>query len=162
MKKILLWAGVASFLFASCCSNKEKCETTDEQNVVQNEEHKCCKEMTEEQKQACADWENWANIDDARKEVLLNDVKVKYDQRKVEREEKMAKMAEFDAKMTNWEQLSLDEKKALCDEMKSMCKGKHGHGEGEMGGCKGNHKHEGCKGKHAEEGCKKNAEKSAE
>ena len=150
MKRLLLLATIATFLFASCCSNKEKCEATDGQNAP----HKCCQEMSEEQKQTCTDWKNWESLDEERKIELVSGAKEKYDLKKAEREERMVKIAEFDLKMENWETLSLDEKKALCDEMYSLCKGNCNHGEGHKHNCQGKHHHEGCQGKHKHEHCK--------
>jgi len=153
----MLLVGAACFLLASCCSNEEKCPATPEKEG----QHKCCKEMTEEQKQACADWNNWANIDDARKEALLKDKKDGYDKCQAERAEREAQKAAIDAKMANWDKFTLDEKKALIDEMDAFFKaGKGKHGD--KGCCSENKEEAGCQktceGKKTEEGCQKTCE----
>lgn len=161
MKKIMLLAGAACFLLASCCSNEEKCPANAEKEGQPKEEQKCCKEMTEEQKQACADWDNWANIDDARKEALLTDKKDGYDKCQAERAEREAQKAAIDAKMANWDKLTLDEKKALIDEMDAFFKSCHKKHADK--GCCSENKGDGgcqktCEGKKAEEGCQKTCE----
>jgi len=133
MKKVMLLAGVICFVLASCCSKEDKCAKEEATDTTCAKGEACCKHMTEEQKQAIADWEDWVNIDDARKEVLLQDRKAKYDQCKVEREKRKAEMEAIDAKMSDWDNLTIDDKKVLFDEFDQFAKaGKH-HGDKE--GC---------------------------
>ncbi|MCQ2285368.1 MAG: hypothetical protein MJZ76_00640 [Bacteroidales bacterium] len=132
MKKLMLLAGIAAFVFASCCNKTEEV-TAPEEPTCAKEEHKCCG-MSEEQKQACADWKNFENLDETRQEELLAKHKECYDNQKAERDAHMAKMAEIDAKMANWDNMTIAEKKAVFDEMAQLCpkhKCHHHHPKGD-------------------------------
>lgn len=128
MKKVILLAGVACFVFASCCSKGDKCPNKDATDTTCKEVEKpCCKEMTEEQKQAIADWKSWSNIDEARKNVLLQERKDRFEQCKVEREKRQTELEALEAKMADWENLSIDEKRALIDEIDQFFKARKKH-----------------------------------
>jgi peptidoglycan hydrolase CwlO-like protein len=122
MKKLSLLAGALCFVFVACCNKttEPKQEEATEKTCEQKE-HKCCKDMTEEQKAECKEFcEKWKDFDnqseDVQKELVLK-AKAKID----EYEAKMAaQKADFEAKWANFSNLPVDEQKTLI-EMKMNC-----------------------------------------
>ncbi|MDR1758400.1 MAG: hypothetical protein LBR51_05540 [Bacteroidales bacterium] len=131
MKKIMMIAVAAMFVFASC-GNKPKADEVVAEGTPQ-EETPCCKEMTEEQKADCADWKNWENLTPERQDELLLKSKECIDKKMAECAEKCegkeepacpeakAKCEAFKASWENWENLEKEAKKALIDEFRANC-----------------------------------------
>ncbi|MDR2979191.1 MAG: hypothetical protein LBV02_01920 [Bacteroidales bacterium] len=151
MKKLFIIAVAGVFTFASCGKKPQPVEP----EIIQTEEqkcdstHKCCKELTPEQKAEMDAWNNWDNQTPEKKAELVENRKACIDKMMAEKAgqcestkeecpEKAAKCAEMKAKMDNWANLTVEEKKALLDEFKPCKK------EGE--GCCRGEKTEGCAG----------------
>jgi len=144
MRKLLVSLTALCLILASCCGNQTPAtDATEKECCKKHEEGKCCKGMTEEQKQACAEfkakWDNWENLTDTEKQDLITKKKECFDKKMAEMKECEAKMQE---QLAKWETMSLDEQKAFLDNY-GCCK--------KEGGC--------CKDK---EGCAKKCEKEKE
>ena len=128
MKKLLLSLTVLCFILASCCNNQPAPTDATDKSCCQKEE-KCCKGMTEEQKQACAEfkakWEDWANLTDEVKQELIGKRKECFDKKMEEMKEMEAKMQErkaaMEEKLATWETMTLDEQKAFFDDFGNCC-----------------------------------------
>ena len=142
MKKLLLSLTVLCLILASCCGNQGTPATdATEKGTCQKDEKKCCKGMTEEQKQECAEfkakWDDWANLTDEVKQELIGKKKACFDKKMEEVKAAEAKMqackAEMEATLATWETMTLDEQKAFfdkcgncCLKVKKCCKDKEG------------------------------------
>ncbi len=105
MKKLFLFLAVSVMLAAGCTNNSKTTnpkEQTDPATAAREAQYK--KDL--------ADWENWENLTDERKNELLNGQKAIYDAQKAAKEAREARRAKFEAAMENWDNLSLDERKA--------------------------------------------------
>ena len=171
MKKLLVLLTVLCLILAACCGGNQPVAPETEQGC-QKSDKKCCKEMTEEQKQECAEfkakWDDWANLTDDVKQDLIVKRKFCFDKRMEDMKEAEAKMQAHKAKMEEkfaaWETMTLDEQKEFFDECDKHCikvKTKEGCCKSKEGkeGCGKHEKGKGC-GKHEEgKGCGKHKEK---
>ena len=172
MKKLLLSLAVLCFILVSCGSNQPAPTDATDKGCCQKEE-KCCKGMTEEQKQECAEfkakWEDWANQTDEVKQELIGKRKECFDKKMEEMKAMEAKMQEHKAtmeeKLATWETMTLDEQKAFFDEFGNCCmkiKAKDGCGKDKEScpkakdGCP--KAKDGCCAKKEGEGCPKQKE----
>jgi hypothetical protein len=161
MRKLLVSLTALCLILASCCGNQTPVDATEKGCCKKSEEQKCCKGMTEEQKQACAEfkakWEDWANLTDEVKQELIGKRKECFDKKMEEIKETEAKMqahkAEMEAQLANWENMTLDQQKEFFDNYGNICikvKTKEGcHKAKEKEGCP--KAKEGCP--KAKEGC---------
>ena len=168
MKKLLVSLTVLCLILAACCGNQPVAPESEQ--GCQKSDKTCCKEMTEEQKQECAEfkakWDDWANLTDEVKQELISKKKAHFDKMMDEMKEAEAKMqahkAAMEEKLAAWETMTLDEQKAFFDECGKVCIKMHekeGCGKVKEGCCKSKDEKEGC-GKHKEgEGCGKHKEK---
>lgn len=141
MRKLFIIAIAGLFSFASC-GNKPAATT--EPEVTQEEtkcegEHKCCKELTPEQKAEMEAWNNWDTQTDEQKAELVEKRKECIDKFKAEKEakchategeqkeecpEKAAKCAKMKETLDNWDNLTIEDQKAFFDAMAAECKEK--------------------------------------
>lgn len=131
MKKLILLAAISCMLLGSC---KQQAKSDEQQIQLP------VPEMTEEQKQAKEDWENWESLSNERKNELLDQQKAAYDKMKAAKDEREARKAKFEEAMANWDNLSLDERRAAFDLLYPK------KATAEKDSCKGNCAKEGCKG----------------
>ena len=124
MKKLSVVLGAICFIFAAC-SNPQQTPTQDENQQKQEcqkkeGDHKCCNEMTPEQKAACEAWKNWENQTPEKKAELITARKAKIDKKMAEMEAREAEMKvkkeEFKAKWATFDKLDIEAQKALIDE----------------------------------------------
>ena len=150
MRKLLVSLTALCLILASCCGNQSTPADAEKGCCKKGEQEKCCSGMTEEQKQACAEfkakWDDWANLTDEVKQDLLGKRKECFDKKMEEMKEHQAQMqarqAEIEAQLDNWETMTLDQKKEFFDNYGNCCK------EKAKGCCE---KKEGCP--KAKEGC---------
>jgi len=152
MRKLLVSLTVLCLILSACCGGNQAPEATEKGCCKKGEQEKCCKGMTEEQKQACAEfkakWDDWANLTDEVKEEMIGKRKECFDKKWEEMKAHEAKMqahkAEMEEQYANWETMTLDEQKEFFDN--------YGNIKMKIKGC-GDKKKEGCP--KAKEGCQK-------
>ena len=125
MRKLLVSLTAVCLILAACCGNQTTPATDEAEKgcCKKQEQEGCCKGMTEEQKQACAEfkakWEDWANQSDESKQDLLGKRRECFDKKMEEMKEHLAQMqarqSEIEAQLANWENLTLDQKKEFFD-----------------------------------------------
>jgi hypothetical protein len=131
MSKLLVSLTALCLILASCCGNQgtPATDATEKECCKKHEEGKCCQGMTEEQKQACAEfkekWDNWVNLTDEVKQELIGKRKDCFDKKMEELKEMEAKMQEhkaaMEAKLATWATMTLDQQKAFFDEFGTCC-----------------------------------------
>ena len=139
MKKVKLVLGVFCLALLSaccCCNNKEKA------GECQKMEKKCCAvkcEMTEEQKEFKAKWENFENLAVEEQKELIAKKKACIEKCKAEKKEAKAKMQaikeELEAKWEKFEELAIEEQKELLDKKAGVFVSIHKNGR--LRGCIG-------------------------
>lgn len=112
MKKLWMIAAVCALMLASCGNKEEKAPAP--KDMPQQPAPREC-QMSDEQKADMKDWDNWANLSEARKTELLNKRKACYDKMKAEQEKREADKAKFEKQMQNWDKLTMEQKKAAFD-----------------------------------------------
>ncbi|MEG1555224.1 MAG: hypothetical protein RR356_00670 [Bacteroidales bacterium] len=139
MKKLMMLAAVSCFIFASCGNKATQDQPADAAQDAQ--EHKCGKEMTEEQEVFITEWNSWDNQTNEKKTELIAKRKTDFDKVKADMEvakiDMETKYAEIEATLAKWGELTLDEQKAFFDKIDSWYKSKEGC-------CKDGAKKEGC------------------
>jgi len=169
MRKLFVSLTAVCLILASCCGGNQPATDTAEKGCCKKEEQgKCCKGMTEEQKQACAEfkakWDDWANLTDEVKEEMIGKRKECFDKKMAEMKEHEAKMqahkAEMEEQYAAFETMTLDQQKDFFDNYGNICikvktKGCCEKKEGCAKKCEG--KKEGCQKEcaHKKEGCEK-------
>jgi len=155
MRKLFVSLTAVCLILASCCGNQPATDTAEQGCCKKHEEEKCCKGMTEEQKQACAEfkakWDDWANLTDEVKAELIGKRKDCFDKKMAEMKECEAKMqahkAEMEEQYASFETMTLDQQKEFFDNYGNICLKVKTQGCGEKKeGCQKEcpHKKEGC------------------
>ena len=143
MKKLTLAIAALSFVLVSCNNQpkpeqavgnqpKQECEN-------QKGQHKCCKDMSEEQKAMFEAWKDWDNQTPEKKAELIAKRKECIDKKIVEQETREAEMkvkkGEFKAKWANFDKLDIEAQKVLIDEFRNCMHPRH---DGDMNreGCR--------------------------
>jgi len=157
MRKLLVSLTVLCLILSACCGGNQAPEATEKGCCKKGEQEKCCKGMTEEQKQACAEfkakWDNWETLTAEEKEELIGKRKECFDKKLDEMKAHEAKMqahkAELEEQYANWETMTLDQRKEFFDNYGNLCIKVKTKGCGE--------KKEGCQKKceAKKEGCEK-------
>jgi len=169
MRKLFVSLIVLCLILASCCGNQGTQTDATEKGCCKKQDETCCKGMTDEQKQECAEmkakWDDWANLTDEVKQELIGKRKACFDKKMEEIKEAEAKMlvhkAIMEEKLASWESMTLDEQKTFFDECDQHCikiKTKEGCGKSKEGCCKSKEGKEGCGKKEEGAGCGKHKE----
>jgi len=118
MKKLTVLAGVLCFVFVSCCNKTAEAPIEEQCTKEGKHEHSGCK-MTEEQKEFCKQWDDWANLTDDVKKELVAKKKACIDKKLAKKE---AKLEACKAEWATFDNLSLEEQKALIDKKMACSK----------------------------------------
>ena len=136
MKKLLILGFACLFAFASC-QNKNN-QPAEEAQAEPQEQVAEEPQLSAEQQAIVTDWQNWANLEEARQTEIINYCKQSYDNGETPVITCKNRQARVDSLMGIWDKLSLDEQKAT---MELVCKKCKDHGNHEAGTC--DHEHEG-------------------